>query len=618
MKGSSLAVLAIMTAVTSPAAHADWKPIEGAMLTRWAGDVTPESTWQEYPRPLLERPEWTNLNGLWDYAVTPRNATRVETWAGSILVPFCPESALSGVGRLIEPTEALWYRRDLPGPIPGKRSLIHFEAVDYETTVWVNGQEIGSHRGGHTPFSFDLTEALRDGANELIVRVYDATGAYQLHGKQRLHNGGIWYTRVTGIWQTVWMESVPERSVADLAIGCDIASGRIVVTPRLAGPVGDGETLRATASMNSEVVASAVGEGTLTLQIPTPRLWSPDEPHLYDLTIELIDRTGRVVDSVASYAALREFGRNQDARGHWRFTLNGEPIFHWGPLDQGWWPDGLLTPPTDRAMRSDIEFLKAAGFNMIRTHIKVRPRRYYTHCDRIGMLVWQDQVSSGYGGGRQNPDGSSPPWTRMEPDPVDANWPDEAHAQWVLEYRRMVDHLRNNPCVAVWVPFNEAWGQHRSMEVGALAVSLDPSRPVNISSGGNFWPVGDIADHHSYPDPDFPLDDLRFTDFIKVVGEFGGHGWPVDGHLWDAARENWGYGGLPETIGEWKDRYARSIDILCALRRKGVAAGVYTQTTDVEVEINGLLTYDRIQKVDPDWLRGQSARLLGTPDAGTE
>jgi beta-galactosidase len=265
-------------------------------------------------------------------------------------------------------------------------------------------------------------------------------------------------------------------------------------------------------------------------------------------------------------------------------------------------------------MISDIDFLKAAGFNMIRKHIKVEPRRYYAHCDRVGMLVWQDQVSMGYGPGT-GPQDSNPPWSQMAPDPRDGIWSDEAHQQFVTEYKRMVDHLREVPCIAVWTPFNEAWGQHRTLEVGKMAVDYDKTRAINVASGGNFWPVGDIADEHRYPDPTFPIEDPRFADFIKVVGEFGGHGMPVAGHLWSKESKNWGYGGLPKDLAEWQQRYTRSITILADLRRRGVCAGVYTQTTDVEIEINGLRTYDRINKIEPAWLKPLSEMLLNTPDS---
>ncbi len=628
--GKSLLLLAL-----AAPANAQWKPVDGAMMTAWGRALKPDAVWQEYPRPQMERQDWTNLNGLWDYAVTPKSDEKPAginldgvwnqtiapksglesaVWAGKILVPFCPESALSGVGRLIEPGEALWYRREIPGKQDGKRTILNFEAVDYTTTVWLNGRRMGDHTGGFTPFAFDITPALKPGGNELVIRVEDATEGYQMHGKQRLKAGGIWYTRVTGIWQTVWLENVPERFIRDLDFSCDIKAGTVKIEPKLSGPEMYGEKFRVTASIGGKQVASVTSDGSVTLEIPEAKLWSPIEPNLYDLKVELL-AADTVVDEVKSYTALRQFGKAKDRNGNWRFTLNGKSIFHWGPLDQGWWPDGLLTPPSEAAMISDIDFLKSAGFNMIRKHIKIEPRRYYAHCDRVGMLMWQDQVSQGYGSPETEPKNSSPPWTRMAENPKDGEWPDAAHEQYVTEYKRMVDELRDHPCIAVWSPFNEAWGQHRTLEVGIMAVDYDKTRPINIASGGNFWAVGDIADEHAYPDPAFPLGDRRFTDFIKVVGEFGGHGMPIEGHLWNKDSPNWGYGGLPKDLAEWKQRYARSIHILARLRTQGISAGVYTQTTDVEVEINGLRTYDRINKVDPAFLRPLSEILLSTPDA---
>jgi beta-galactosidase len=517
------------------------------------------------------------------------------------------------VGRLIEPNEALWYQRQLPAAVHGKRTLLHFEAVDYTTTVWVNGRKIGGHTGGWTPLSFDITDALKPANNELLVRVDDATEGFQVHGKQKLKPGGIWYTRVTGIWQTVWLENVPERSIRDLDFTSDIKTGKVSVDTHLSGREIEGEKIRVTATLRGQQVATGEGMPNVTIQIPDPELWSPDSPTLYDLKVELLDAGGNTIDQVKSYTALREFSKSRDRNGHLRFTLNGKPIFHWGPLDQGWWPDGLLTPPSEAAMVSDIDYLKAAGFNMIRKHIKVEPRRYYHHCDKVGMLMWQDQVSMGFGP-KTEPKGSNPPWTRLAPNPQEGIWPDDAHQQFVIEYKRMVDHLRDSPCIAAWVPFNEAWGQHRSMEIGELAVAYDKTRHINIASGGNFWPVGDIADEHNYPEPAFPLGDRRFDDYIKVVGEFGGHGMPIEGHLWSKNAPNWGYGGLPKDLAEWKDRYSRSLRILADFRKRGIAGGVYTQTTDVEVEINGLRTYDRVNKVDPSWLKPLSDMLLNTPD----
>ena len=552
------------------------------LITSWGAQVTAENAWREYPRPQLQRENWTNLNGRWDYAVTPLEAATPDQWAGKMVVPFPIESQLSGVRRALEPNEALWYRRALEVvPLPGQRVLLHFEAVDYRCKVWVNGQEVGSHVGGNLPFQFDITAALHAAPNSLTVRVEDATGGAQLRGKQTLTPKGIFYTRNSGIWQTVWLEQVPERWITKLAITTDITTGEISIKPTLAGTPVSGERLRAVVSDGGKPVAEAAGE--LVLKVPQPKLWSPASPHLYDLKITLGDAAGKTIDQVSSYTGLRKVGRERDKDGNYRFTLNDKPIFHWGPFDQGWWPDGLLTPPSDAAMVYDIQWLKDAGFNMIRKHIKVEPQRYYYHCDQIGMLVWQDQVSGG----------KSPKWAQMSPDPQDAEWSDADHQQWLAEFDGMISLLEPFPSIVVWTPFNEAWGQHRTLEVGAWTMRRDPTRLVNAASGGNFWETGHIADAHSYPNPAYPLDNPRYQNYVRVVGEFGGHGWPVPGHLWDESKANWGYGGLPKSIDEYRERYAKSIAILTALKAKGVAGGVYTQTTDVEGEINGLMTYDR-------------------------
>jgi len=578
-------------------------PFKTELVTKWGREVTPENAWTEYPRPEMVREFWQNLNGLWDYAVTPIDQKNPPApWTGKILVPFALESRLSGVQRLLQPGEALWYRRSVElSNIAEKRTLLNFEAVDYRCEVWVNGTSVGTHQGG-TPFSFDVSKAARSGANEILVRVEDATDAWQLHGKQVPHPKGIWYTRVSGIWQTVWLEQVAPAHIEDLHIGTDAAAGTVQISAKVSG-AADASTLAVTVKDKDQVVASVKGSAAgLTIPVKNPKLWTPDTPHLYALEIDLLDKDGKVSDRVSSYAGIRSVGKARDEAGNLRFTLNGKPIFHWGPLDQGWWPDGLLTPPSDAAMASDIEFLKSAGFNMIRKHIKVEPRRYYYHCDQLGMMVWQDQPSAGH----------NPKWTFLAPNPVDAEWPDEHHQQYMTELDRMVDTLENHPCIMVWVSFNEAWGQHRSIEVGQWLQKRDPSRLVNIASGGNFWPVGDVADFHSYPHPNFPFEPGRYDAFVKVVGEFGGHGFPMPDHLWNPANRNWGYGNLPATKEEYVQRYRTSLERLKALRDQGVAAGVYTQTTDVEGEINGLLTYDRaVTKIPPEELARLRQELLG-------
>jgi len=587
------AVAAVLSFAVVPARAADakWSPVAGKMATRWAAKVTPGNAWAEYPRPQFERKGWENLNGLWDYAITEKDGARPAAWQGRILVPYAIESTLSGVGKELQPEQALWYHRSFDiKPKAGSRVLLNFEAVDYQATVWVNGRQVGEHIGGNTAFHFDITDALKKGENELVLRAWDATGGTQLRGKQTLEPQGIWYTRVSGIWQTVWLEEVPSAHLAGVKMVTTLNPAVISLTPDVVGATD--ANVRVTASLRGRKVATVEGRGGLKLPIPDAALWSPAHPNLYDLEIELLDGNGKAVDRVKSYAGIRELGQKRDANGNLRFTLNGEEIFHWGPLDQGWWPDGLLTPPSDAAMCSDIDFLKAAGFNMIRKHIKVEPRRYYAHCDRVGMMVWQDQVSGGTGKARGGKE-ISPKWTRMAPNPSDAEWTDEEHAQWMKEFKAMIDQLHDYPSIVVWVPFNEAWGQHRTVEVGQWAVAYDPTRLINIASGGNFWPAGHIADQHKYPDPGFPFQQERFNDYIKVVGEFGGHGWLEKGHLWDESKRNWGYGGLPKTKEEYLGRYEKSLGILAELKANGIAGGVYTQTTDVEGEINGLITYDR-------------------------
>jgi beta-galactosidase len=472
--------------------------------------------------------------------------------------------------------------------------------------VWVNGKPVGTHKGGNNPFSFDVTAAVVDGTNQVCVRVWDETGGYQLSGKQVLKPGGIFYTRVSGIWQTVWLEAVPVAYIKDMKIDTAYNPARIMIKTSVGGDTSRANRVRVTALMNGRQVASGRGRlDEVTLTIENARLWSPSDPALYDLKIELL--SGRTpIDAVTSYTGIRTVGRQQDAAGHWRFTLNGQEIFHLGPLDQGWNPDGLLTYASDAAMLFDIQYLKDSGFNMIRNHIKVRPRRYYYHCDRLGLMIWQDQVSTRYKG---------PKWTRMQENPKDGEWDDEAHDQFMAEFKEMIDSLYNAPCIVMWIPFNEAWGQHRTMDIGKWTVQYDRSRLVNVASGGNYWPVGHVADHHSYPHPDFPLDDARFDDYVKVVGEFGGHGYVVDKtHLWNPEARNWGYGGLPKDQDELMARYVESFRRMKELKQKGIAGAVYTQTSDVEGEVNGLLTYDReVEKFPREKLNAIHRELYAVP-----
>ena len=597
--------------------------------------LNPQQVWTEHPRPQLQRERWTNLNGLWDFVVSGKNATEEKSWwekerkdgttglptLHQILVPFCPESGLSGVGRLTEPGDSLWYRRGLPvKPVAGERTLLHFEAVDHETAVWLNDKEVGRHIGGNTAFTFDITKLIEDGPNTLVVRVNDATEGWQLRGKQALKPFGTNYTRVSGIWQTVWLEQVPERFVEDLDFetlveeiekpeGEKEKKVSLVVRPKLAGKALPGERVKVTVSFEGKEITTATGTDKLAMEMVVPKWWTPEHPHLYDLKVELLDGGGKVIDTVQSYSALRTVGKVRGRGGNLQIALNDKETFLFGPLDQGWWPDGLLTPPSDEAMVSDLKFLKEAGYNMLRKHVKVENARYYYWCDKLGLAVWQDQVSAGMWEGN-SPPGCSPPWTRFGANPKDGNWPDDAKQQWITEYKAMVDQLRDHPSILIWSLFNESWGQHDSMELGKMAAEYDSSRLISIASGGNFWPVGDIASNHHYTEPEFPFADPRLGKFIKVCGEMGGFAFGVEGHLWKPDVKKWGYSGNSNTEFTWKESYSRTMAQLAQLRAQGLSAGVYTQTSDVENEINGLLTYDRVPKVDVKWLKAQNDQVI--------
>ncbi|WAJ71777.1 glycoside hydrolase family 2 protein [Catenovulum adriaticum] len=600
--------------------NAKWSAQADVMLTPWGEQITPDNVWQQYPRPQLQRQNWLNLNGLWQYAVVDRKAAEPKDWQGDILVPFAIESPLSGVGKRLE-QQALWYQTQFNFNHSTKQAhILHFEAVDYACKVWLNDQYVGAHQGGNLPFKFDVSAAIKNGANKLIVRVIDDTDAadrYQLRGKQTQDNRGIWYTPVSGIWQTVWLESVHPTHIDSLKAVAQ-ANGQLKVGLNLANNK-QGISAKLDVLFNNQRIASATSNNAeFNLHLNKVKTWSPDKPNLYDLKIQLFDANHKLIDTVTSYVGFRTVGRQQDANGNWLFTLNGQSIFHWGPLDQGWWPDGLLTPPSEAAVLYEMDYLKQAGFNMIRKHKKVESRRYYYLADKMGFLVWQDQVSGGVdtNGGKQE----WPIWhqtSQTYPDrmqgEIEAHWPTWAHQQYMDELTIMLDVLSNHPSIVVWTTFNERWGQHNTLKVGEFVELYDPTRHLNIASGGNFFPIGDIADAHHYPEPKFLLDAKEFTGYIKVVGEFGGHGWPVKNHVWAPDREKMIYGNMPKTLSEYQQRYIRSINNLGELKKRGIAAGVYTQTSDVETEINGLLTYDRkAQKLTAEQLKQihQSAGLI--------
>jgi hypothetical protein len=552
----------------------DWKPVPGHIATRWAKDVSPANCHPEYPRPQMRRREWQSLNGLWDYAVTPIDAPRPDAWDGKILVPFPIESSLSGVGRRVDEKSALTYRRTLriPESWAGHPVLLHFGAVDWHATVSLNGSVLAEHRGGYDGFTVNLGRLDPGTAYDLVVRVEDATGDGQARGKQWREPNGIWYTPVTGIWQSVWMEPVPAESIVDLKLTPDIDSGRLHIAATIAG-TQPATVVEAIALDAGAVVAraSAPAGAEIALHIPNPKLWSPDHPFLYDLRVR-IARRGKTIDEVESYFGMRKIALGKDASGLTRLMLNNKFLFQVGPLDQGFWPDGIYTAPTDEALRWDIEQMKQLGFNMARKHVKIEPDRWYYWCDKLGLMVWQDMPSS-------HEIGESQPVS----DRV-AGW----RKQFEHELDRMIEGRRNHPSIVIWVPFNEGWGQYDTERITARVRSLDPSRLIDNPSGWVDKHVGDVIDWHAYPGPGSPKPEQHRA---AVLGEFGGLGYGVKGHTWLPAA--WGYRQFAdiETLTRRYELLLRRAYDMCS--RVGLSACIYTQLTDVETECNGLFTYDR-------------------------
>jgi beta-galactosidase/beta-glucuronidase len=583
----------------------DWKLVPGKITTTWSEQVKPTATLPEYPRPQLVRDNnWKNLNGLWNYAIRPKDQQQPASWDGKILVPFAAESALSGVGKTVGKDQELWYNTTwtIPSSMKGKKILLHFGAVDWRTTVYVNGKEAGSHEGGFDPFTIDITSFLKKGgAQDIVVRVWDPTDdGPQPRGKQVNKPEGIWYTPVTGIWQTVWAEAVNNTYIAATKQTPDIDQQTLTVAPQVENiQPGDVVTVAAFDGGN-KVAESQVNGESANLKIASPKLWSPDAPFLYDLKVT-VSRKGKVIDEVKSYFAMRKSSIGKDANGVQRMLLNNRFVFQFGPLDQGWWPDGLYTAPTDEALKFDIVQTKAMGFNMIRKHIKVEPARWYYYCDKLGMLVWQDMPSGDLGNGWENRPGVIDRAT-------DKNRTPESEGYYRKEWNAIMEALHNYPSIVVWTPFNEAWGQFKTVEIAEWTMKKDPSRLVNTASGGNFYPVGQIIDLHNYPEPAMPDPAVYGDKRAIVLGEYGGLGLPINEHSWQQ-KDNWGYQSFKNENDLFK-RYSQFTDRLEQLIKLGLSAAVYTQTTDVEVEVNGLMTYDRkVQKVAVEKLKQVASKL---------
>jgi beta-galactosidase/beta-glucuronidase len=598
-------VFALVLVHTSLVAQQGWKPVPGKIASPWAENVNPSAPLPEYPRPQMVRSNWTNLNGLWQYAILPKSQDAIPTATqGNILVPFAVESSLSGVGKTVGADSLLWYKRTVSVPdAKGKTVLLHFGAVDWQCTVFVNGKQVGEHKGGYDPFSIDITTALKRGtAQDIAVRVWDPSDeGPQPRGKQVKKPHAIWYTPVTGIWQTVWLEVVPPTFIAATRQTPDVDAG-VLTAEATVERTQPGDKVRVSAwDGNTKVAEQTVdADSKASLPIANAKLWSPARPFLYDLTFTVI-RNGKVVDEVKSYFAMRKISMAPDKAGIQRMLLNNQFVFQYGPLDQGWWPDGLYTAPTDEALKFDIEKTKEMGFNMIRKHVKVEPARWYTYCDRMGILVWQDMPSGDMG-------------NRWESRPgvygiaTDKNRTPESEQIFRTEWKEIMQDFHNFPSIVVWVPFNEAWGQFKTKEIVDWTMQQDPSRLVNTASGGNFVNVGHIIDLHNYPDPAMPDPELFGKDRILVLGEFGGLGLPVENHTWQD-KNNWGYQSF-KNKKELEDRYAEFIGRMPQLIEKGLSAAVYTQTTDVEIETNGLMTYDRkVIKIPESRLRELHSQL---------
>jgi beta-galactosidase/beta-glucuronidase len=580
----TIVFFAIICAFAGWSAESKWQPAAGPLKTRWAKEVSPANALPEYPRPQLVRKEWLNLNGLWELAITNRNVTKPDSFPENILVPFPVESALSGVMRIPSEDQRIWYRRSfsIPKKWIGERILLHFGAVDFETTVWVNGKNVGEHRGGYDEFTFDITDAMiAGGTNELIVSAWDPTDAgTQPRGKQVRKPHSIWYTPTSGIWQTVWLEPVSAANIKELKITPDIDKSAVTVHPLTTAALGN-YSVEVTIRDGSQRVnqASIAPGGQITLPVNGARLWTPEDPHLYQLEARL-KLGSRTIDKVESYFGMRKISLGKDQKGFRRMLLNNKPYFQFGPLDQGFWPDGIYTAPTDKALRSDIEMTKKLGFNMARKHVKVEPERWYYWCDKLGLLVWQDMPSGD---------------KYIRPNENDIERSPESAQEFGKELQALIEGRGRHPCIVMWVPYNEGWGQWNTTNVVENIKALDPTRLVDNTSGWSDRSVGDVNDMHKYPGPGSPEPEEKRA---IVLGEFGGLGLPIRGHTWQSEK-NWGYRSYTNSEALTTAYIDLTTKLFPLIEEKGLSAAVYTQTTDVEIEVNGLMTYDReIVKMD--------------------
>jgi len=546
---------------------------EATLETRWAKQISEGNLHPTYPRPQLKRRRWLDLNGAWEYAIRSKGEANPKDWDGKILVPFPVESSLSGVMKRVNEHQRIWYRRNfaLPRGWKGGRVLLHFGGVDWETDVWVNGKKVGNHKGGYDPFSFDITSVLYwNRKNEIVVAVWDPTDSgTQSRGKQVQKPGGIFYTPTSGIWQTVWLEPVPEIYIASLRMTADTHEGNVTVEVLTNRPMRNGKAFVKVYEGKKKIVEkNARSDAPIVIKIPEPKLWSPESPYLYRLQISLSSG-----DRVESYFGMRCVSLGKDGEGRTRIFLNGKPYFMIGVLDQGFFPDGIYTAPNDEALRYDIEVAKKLGFNTIRKHVKVEPARWYYWCDKLGMLVWQDMPSGDRFIGTNDPDIQRTP---------------ESAKQFEKELKAMIEFLYDHPSIVMWVVFNEGWGQFDTVRIANWVKRLDRTRLTNAASGWVDRGVGDVLDIHDYPGPSAPPPQENRA---SVLGEFGGLGFRVEGHTWSV--EGWGYKTF-QSEKEYTEAFLNLFQQLQSLvESRALSAVIYTQITDVETELNGILTYDR-------------------------
>ncbi|MDE6194110.1 MAG: beta-galactosidase [Muribaculaceae bacterium] len=612
-----------------------WEPKGDHIKTRWAAEVDPENVLPEYPRPLMVRDEWVNLNGLWDYAIVPAGQTMNDSYfAGDqILVPFPIESSLSGVCMPLEPGNAIWYKKEIeiPNDWAGRNVVLHIGAADYDATVYANGcsarNQIATHKGGHTSFDADLTGKIENGKLTVYVKVIDATdeGAQPV-GKQRrypLGNGDINYTSTSGIWQTVWMEPLEKSYIADIRTTPNLDESNFKFDVKLNGTISGNVNVKVYEGDKeiASVTEPASSVTSLTVPVENPLLWSPESPNLYGVKVTYDN--GSTTDEVDSYAAMRKIGYRKVTEGpeagHWRLTLNNKDYFQFGPLDQGYWPDGIMTAPTDEALAYDLEKTKDWGFNMVRKHMKVEPARWYWHCDRLGLLVWQDmpsQFSTDEG------DWTVADWYRDHNCNIPGPNAGTIEKNFKAEWKEILDQHYSNPCIVVWTPFNERWGQFKTAEIVAYTQDIDNTRLVNPSSGGNHYKFAEgsntFVDEHTYNQPLEVFSRIADPNRPFVLGEYGGLGFNTPGHRW--YEKNSQTYNTYTSKNDMTDAYVRLANQI-EKQAMGIdndgnktpfcwSAAVYTQTTDVETEVNGLMTYDReVNKFDEKRIRDAAMKL---------